>query len=604
MIALIDKPGLGNEELVESYIQGPDFPTGGIVLEGVKEIQETYATGRGGFTIRATWEVEDLGQGRRQIVVTSIPYTVNKSTLVEKIADFIVKGKVPQIQDVRDESSDEIRVVLELKRDASQDSAMAFLFKYTPLQTRFHTNLTCLVPTENPNVCAPAQLDLKSMLTHFLDFRLDVVTRRTQFDLEQLEREIHKLEAFELIFNDLDRAIELIRAADGKADAAAKLIAHFGLDEVQADAILETKLYRLAKLEIKSIRADLRDKREAAEKLRSLLESERKRWSLVRRELKAIRSAYGDLRRTQIAKEVREFEFSEENYIVKESAIVLVTRGGWFKRQKSYTDISAVRVRDNDQIGWALPATTRDVVTFFTSHGSSYTMRVNDVPATTGYGEPVQAHFDFGDGEKIVGVMTNHQGLLALSQYVGGPDDGEQLGLPGSGGQEAEIPQEVQMISISEAGQGLRFSVEPHMEVSTRRGRTFMRLEEGDRVLGVVPCRGTEIVSIASRSGRGMTFMAREISHYKGVAKGVRAMSLEAKDSVLDFALVASEYDGLEVETNRGSRQVVRASLAKFALTSRGNRGRPIIRRGHLIRSHKAPVEVSFDQDDREREEE
>lgn len=600
LIALIDKPTLEVAQLVGDYVQGPDFPTGGVLLEEGEDIVSVYETGSGTFTLRSEWHLEDAGDSNaKQIVVTSIPYTVNKSSLVEKIADHIIKGKVPQLVDVRDESTEDVRIVMELKAKADHTAAMAYLFKYTPLQHRFHTNLTCLIPTANPQVCTPSRVDLKTILQHFLTFRMQVVTRRLEFDLRKLRQEIHKLEGFELIFNDLDRALELIRASDGKADAASKLIAAFGLDEEQADAILETRLYRLAKLEIEQIRADLTIKREAASGIQEILDDESQLWKLIRKELKAIKSAYTDTRRTRVGVDVREFEYSEENYIVDEDAIVIVSKDGWFKRQKSYTELGNIRVRDNDAARWVLPATTRGTVTFFSTHGSAYTMRVNDVPSTSGYGEPVQAHFDFSDGERIVGVMTNHPRVLERYHSADvGPKQGALLA-------EAVASEDLgaQMLAITERGQGVRLGLESYEEPSTVRGRAYMRLDDGDSVVNVEPCRGDEIVAMASREGRGLTFYAHELSYYKGAAKGVRAMALDKGDSVLDFTLVHSEYDGLEVETSRGARQTVRASLAKFSPASRGNRGRWIIQRGHVIRSHRPAVEIILDEQEAQEEE-
>ena len=287
----------------------------------------------------------------------------------------MIKGKLPQIEDVRDESTDEVRVVLELKRGCEPEAPMAYLFKYTPLQHRFHVNLTCLVPTDNEQVSAPKRVSLKEILQHFLDFRMQVYTKRLEFDLAQLLKEIDRLEGFEKIFGDLDRALALIRSAEGKADAAEKLIAGFELNAAQAEAILETKLYRIAKLEIAQIRKDLAAKRKLASGLGRLLGDEGLRWREIRKELRSIRSAYGDARRTRVSEVVRELEFSEENYIIEEEAIVIVTQDGWFKRQKSYTELATIRVRDGDAVRWALPATTRGTVMCFTTHGSVYTMR-------------------------------------------------------------------------------------------------------------------------------------------------------------------------------------------------------------------------------------
>jgi DNA gyrase subunit A len=602
LMALIKKPELSIEALMTAHFKGPDFPTGGVLLEDHDALLKIYEKGHGSVTIRADWRVEDSESSshRKQIVISSIPYTVTKSSLIEKIADHVMKGKLPQIDDVRDESTDEVRVVLELKRGCDPNAAMAYLFKYTPLQHRFHINLTCLVPTENDQVCTPARLNVKDILQHFLDFRMKVLKRRLEYDLAQLEREIHRLEGFEMLFNDLDKALELIRSAEGKADAASKMMAHFELSEVQTEAILETKLYRLAKLEIEQIRADLKVKRTQAAGLETLLADDALRWREVRRELRSIRSAYGDTRRTRLSEGVKELEFSEENYIVNEHAIVIVTKDGWFKRQKSYTEIANIRVRDGDEVRWALPAKTRDTVMFFTTQGSAYTMRVNDVPSTSGYGDPVQAKFDFSDGEKIVGVMTSHKDLLARYEKL--DVEPKQMALVA----EAEVDGEegVHMLAIGENGFGVRFAIEPFLEPSTVRGRACMKLGKGEQMVNCEPCRGDEIVAIATRDGRGMTFMANEIASYKNVAKGVKAIALDKKDSVLDFTLCTTNYDGLELETNRGSIQGVRASLSKFSPIARGNRGQWVIHKGHLIRSLRKPVEVRFDVQDEEPDEE
>ncbi len=585
LVALIDRPSMDVEALVDGYINGPDFPTGGVLLESPSEIKKIYNEGSGTFTLRADWELETDG-AKKQIIVTSVPFTINKSSVVEKIAEHIISGKLPQLIDVRDESTEDVRIVLELKKGASHAAAMAYIFKHTPLQHRFHTNLTCLVPTDNPQVCSPARLDLKSMLQYFLEFRMEVVTKRTEFDLAQLLRRIHLLEGFEIIFDSLDEAIAIIRASDGKKDAREKLIERFELDQEQTDAILDTRLYRIAKLEIKEIRDELAVRRSEASKLESLLASESKRWTMIKRELRAIRSAYGDTRRTRADVDVRQFEYSEENYIIDEEVRVILTRDGWFKRQKSYSDLSTIRVRDGDEVRYVLPGTTRGVAIFFSNVGRAYTMRVDDIPSTSGYGDPIQASFDFSDGERIVGMMTDHAEVLARYE-ASVPEN--QLALIASAN---DVPPSVHMVAVSEGGLAIRFALDVYEEPSNVRGRAFMKVDEGEHVVNVEPSRGDELVSLASRDGRGLTFKVDEISTFKGVAKGVKAIALEGKDTVLDFTLAATNSEGLDVETNRGARQVVRASLSKFAPTSRGNIGRWIIKRGHLIRSHRMAVEI------------
>jgi DNA gyrase subunit A len=648
LIGLIDDPSLEVDDLVDKYIKGPDFPTGGVILNTVDEIKEIYREGSGTINMRADWEIESRDY-KKYIVIKSLPYTVNKATLVEKIASHIIDGNLPQVQDVRDESTTDVRVVLELKRGTEPDTAMAYLFKHTPLEHRFHVNVTCLVPKEQtdpltanpdlqkivekfnvaptrggkqderkkadvsviellnylrdfqagdevPPVPTPATLDLKQMLTQFRDFRMEVLVRRLLFELEKILGRIHILEAFEIIFDDLDKAIELIRASESKSSAADKLMDFFGIDDAQADAILETKLYRLAKLEIENIREELASRREEAAKIQVLLLSEEKRWEFIRNEFVALRDVYTDPRRTRVEVDVEQLEYSEADYILDEDVWVMVTKDGWFKRQKSYSDLSTIRVRDNDEVGWVMPARTPETLMFFSNMGRVYTMRVDDVPSTTGYGDPVQAYFDFDDGEQIVGVITTDRRVLqsvAPDQPSLVDDDDAEDG-------------EAQMIAITRHGQSVRFTLDGFEDPSTVKGRMFMRLAKKDEVVNVEQCTCVEeeLVTIASREGRGLTFHSREISQYKGAAKGVKAISLEGDDEVLDWTLSTGYYEGLEVETNRGRNLVISRSKSKFEPTSRGNKGRWVIKRGHLIRSYRPPVEIQKGEDDGGSEEE
>src|SRR4051812_9825085 len=243
------------------HIKGPDFPTGGQILNSKSELKEIYETGQGGVRVRGEWKLEDLPRGGKQVVITSIPYAVNKSTLVMKFGDLVRERKLTPLVDVRDESTKDVRIVLEIKKETDPELVMAYLYKHTPLQTTFGVNLTCLVPTRNPEVGAPERLDLKKILRHFLDFRFDVVTRRLDYDLKEVQRRLHILEGFEKVYDALDEMIRIIRKSEGKEDAAGKLIKRFKLDDEQADAILEMKVYRLARLEILVIEKELKEKR-------------------------------------------------------------------------------------------------------------------------------------------------------------------------------------------------------------------------------------------------------------------------------------------------------------------------------------------------------
>ena len=221
-----------------------------------------------------------------------------------------------------------------------------------------------------------------------------------------LER-IHILEGFAIVFNNLDEAIKIIRNSDGKADAAPKLIKRFELTEIQADAVLETKLYRLGKLEIRDILEELKQKRKRAAEIKKLLDDEPARWAIIRDELNQIKKTFGEPRRTLIEAPAAPLEFREEDYIIDEDSWVIVTRDGWTKRQRSFTDVASIRVRDNDVVGWIYRARARQTITFFTDRGIGYTLRVNDIPLTTGHGEPIQKQFAFEDQEHIVGVVCH-----------------------------------------------------------------------------------------------------------------------------------------------------------------------------------------------------
>ena len=284
-VFLIDAAEVTPKRLLK-LVKGPDFPTGGELLCSKQELADIYETGHGSVKLRGTWEhVPGKRRGDSDaIIITSTPYAVERKTVVEKIAEVIVKRKLAPLLDVRDESTDEVRVVLEVKRGADPHLVMAYLFKHTPLQTNVNFNLTCLIPTEEGS-SAPRRLGLVEILNEFLDFRLITVTRRIEHELKLLLRRIHILEGFEIVFDALDQAIRIIRRSDGRQDAARKLIGRFGLSEMQADAILDLRLYRLSKLEILAIHKELAEKRALARKLQALLKSESKLWDLVKDEL-------------------------------------------------------------------------------------------------------------------------------------------------------------------------------------------------------------------------------------------------------------------------------------------------------------------------------
>ncbi|MFK7848933.1 MAG: DNA topoisomerase (ATP-hydrolyzing) subunit A [Rhodothermales bacterium] len=581
LMYVISSPNARIETLVQKFIKGPDFPTGGRILNTEEELINIYKTGDGTVDIRGEYKFE----GKSKIIIHSIPYGLNKSDLIEKIAAHIIGGKVPQIVDIRDESTDEVRIVLELKRGSNAEAAMAYLLKHTPLQTRFHVNMTCLVPTANPDVPAPQKVDLATILRAFLDFRMEVLIRRLRFELEQLEKRIHILNGFIIIFDALDEAIKIIRSSKNKKDAAQRLMHRFRLDDIQTEAILETKLYKLSSMEIDAIRLELEEKERMAQEIRELLADEPARWKVIRNELKEVKKAYGDVRRSEIAGPDDGITYSEEDYIIDETVSVIVTRDGWVKRQKSYTDLSSIRVREGDEVGWALPGSTRATVGFFTNFGKAYTLRIDQLANTTGYGEPIQKLFDFTDRERIVGVASFDERALPKpsKEPNGAPElfgeDGEE--------KEGEGPY---VLGVSRGGLAVKIAIAGYMEASTRSGRRFMRLGKGDETLGVEFSAGHENMCLVTKEGLALIFPVHQIPAVQSAAKGVIAMRLNKGDAIFGYTISAAARKGLTVETSRGRTEVVRTT--KFKISNRGNKGSSIINRGHITKVFQEPVEI------------
>ena len=286
---------------------------------------------------------------------------------------------------------------LVLKRDADLAKVLAYLHRHTPLQSNFNVNLTCLVPTGNRELSRPERCDLKTILAYFLNFREEVVRRRLENELDGLARRLHILEGFVTVFDALDDILKIIRRSDGKKDAAKKIMARYPLDAEQTDAILELKLYRLARLEINVIREELDAKRKRSDEIEKLLRSEEGRWKIVGAEIKALRDAYkadhSMARRTTIEVVEDEPEFKADDFIIDEDAVVLVSRDGWIKRQKEVKDLKKTKLREGDRVIAAEPGSTRATIVFFSNFGSAYSCRKVDIPATTGYGEPIQKRF-------------------------------------------------------------------------------------------------------------------------------------------------------------------------------------------------------------------
>jgi DNA gyrase subunit A len=548
-MALIADDTLETKDLLK-YIKGPDFPTGGQITNSKKELRDIYETGQGSVRVRGEWKLEEVKRGGPpQIVVTSIPFGLTKASIVERIADVILGKKLPMLLDVRDESTDDVRMVLELKPGADPNLVMAYLYKHTPLETPFHVNLTCLVPTANREIAGPARLDLKAMLREFLAFREEVVTRRFEFELRELERRIHLLQGFEIIFDALDETIRIIRKSDGKADAAEKIMKRFGIDDVQTEAILELKLYKLARLEIEIIRSELGEKRGRAKEIRTILGDKKKLWGVIRGELAAVAAKFDDKRRSKIGGAGGDdLEFVAEDFIIDEEVTVVLSRDGWMKRLREVKDLSSTRLREGDAVLAAVKGSTKEPLALFSNLGTCYVMRVNDVPPSTGYGEPVQKLFNLKDGERIVAAS-----LVSTAQ----------------------MPASTALAAVSKGGFGLRFALDSHREISTRAGRKFAKVVDGDEVVGIVKAPDGKVLTVITEKGRAIFCKTSDLPELANPGRGVAVIKLDEDDGVVGVAVSApKEKDACEVETDTGRK--ISVGPGRFEVTARGGKGQPI----------------------------
>ena len=577
LIKFIENPELSSVQLCK-WVKGPDFPTGGQILNSQDELKQIYKTGQGAIRLRGTWEEGPSTRGGKTVYITSIPYATNKATLVERIAEVVIGRKLPPLVDVRDVSTDDVRIALELKKDADERMVMAYPYKHTPLQTSVPVNLTCLEPTENEMVGAPKRLSLHEILWHFLHFRLDVVTRRLEHELAALKKRMHILEGFEKVFDALDEILTIVRKSDGKADAAGKIISRFALDAEQTDAILELKIYRLARLEILIVQKELAERRRRAREIAALLKDEGSRWDIVKIEIEEVRRKYGDPkidpRRTAIESDEGEAEYTAEDFIVEEDNVVIVTRDGWVKRQKEVKDLSTTRLREGDAVLAAAAGSTRSTVVFFTNFGTAYTARIVDIPASTGHGEPIQRLFKFKDGERVVAAQSLDP---RVAKHIKARKEGD-------------VPP-FHALAVTSDGYSLRFSVEPFVEASTRAGRRFARVPDGHDIVNVEMVTGDETVIVATRQARALLCKAAEINFLSGPGRGVILIKLAKDDDrVLGFMASKGDRDLMVVETTRGAEQTI--STTKYEVTSRGGRGRELLQRGQFVRVVPQPPDV------------
>jgi DNA gyrase subunit A len=571
-ILLIDEPEATTAQLLDK-LKGPDFPLGGRILADRKTLRTIYEEGSGSIKVQAEWKVEELPRGKRQIVVTSIPYGVNKGVLEEKIGAIIANRELPQLLNLVNESNEKegMRLVLEIKADAEPEVVMAYLFKHTALQENFACNFTCLVPAGG-NAVRPERLGLKDMLRYFLDFRLATVRRRLEHDLRRLQARIHVLEGFRKVFNALDEALTIIRSSAGKAEAAARLQEQIGLDGIQADAILEIMLYRIARLEIKKILDELREKKEEAKKIEELLRSERRLWALVKKELEEVGMQHGDRRRSRIVSEEETPAFDPEAYIVRENAHIVLTRDGWIKRVGRLASVEGTRVREGDAVLAVVPGNTLDHVIFFSDDGLAYTLRIHEVPASAGYGEPISKFFRLNEGARIVAALSTDPRFTPPDQPA-----------------EHDEPPTPHLLVITALGQTLRLPLAGFRAESTVKGRQFIKLNDGDAVVAVYLLRGERSLMLASQQGHVLHFPLDEIPTLAGVGKGVIGIKLADGDRCLGGVLIRNQNDCLTVETS-GNKTM--EFFGSRELASRGGKGFEAVKRTRFVRIVPPPIQL------------
>ncbi|WP_424933187.1 DNA topoisomerase IV subunit A [Amaricoccus macauensis] len=423
---LIKFPNAGDDKLLD-FVEGPDFPTGGIIIEPRAAIKDAYRTGRGSIRLRARWSVEDLGRGQWQIVVTEIPYQVQKGKLIERIAELINAKKVPILADVRDESAEDIRLILEPRsRTVDANVLMETLFRNSDLETRFSMNMNVLIDGRTPKVCS-----LKEVLRAFVDHRREVLLRRSRFRLGKIAQRLEVLEGFIVAFLNLDRVIEIIRYED---EPKAVLMAEFELTDVQAEAILNMRLRNLRKLEEMELRRERDDLLAERDELQALVGSEELQWAKISSELRDIRKQFGKgspggARRTEFADAPDIKEVSLEAMIEREPITVVCSKMGWIRAHKGHLDPdSELKFKDGDGPGFFLHAETTSKLLLLGSNGRMFTLQASQLPGGRGMGEPVRLMVDMPNEVEPISLRVHEPGgkLLVASSAGDGfilPED-------------------------------------------------------------------------------------------------------------------------------------------------------------------------------------
>jgi topoisomerase-4 subunit A len=410
-LELVRNPNVGTDQLLR-HIKGPDFPTGGILVESQEAMREAYETGRGGFRVRAKWEVEKSKAGSWVIIITEIPYQVQKARLIEQIAQLLEEKKLPLLADLRDESTEQVRVVLEPKsRNVEPAVLMETLFRATPLESRFPLNMNVLDANRTPRV-----MSLKEVLRAWLDHRHEVLQRRTNHRLGAIARRLEILDGYLIAYLNLDEVIRIIREED---EPKPRLMERFGLNDTQAEAILNMRLRALRRLEEMEIRKEHKKLSAEQKKLQALMKSEAARWETIAEEIESMRARFGDgalgARRTATGAVLPEVVVDEAAFVEREPITVILSEKGWIRAQKGHVSLDGeLRFKEGDSLFIALHAETTDRLVLFATNGKAFTLKADAIPRGRGDGQPVRLMLDLTNEDAVVALFVHREGLRYL----------------------------------------------------------------------------------------------------------------------------------------------------------------------------------------------
>jgi DNA gyrase subunit A len=514
-VHLIDNPDATTDELL-SFVKGPDFPTGGIIFDE-KEIKHAYATGKGGVITRGEAEIVEGKKGQFQIIITSIPYRVNKADLIVKIADLVRDKKIEGIKDIRDESTNDIRIAIDLKTGAFPQKVLNYLYKHTQLEDTFHLNVVCLVDG------VPQTLPLRSILEEFIGHRLIVVRRRTEFDLKEARAREHILLGLSKALDHIDEVIKTIKQSKDTGDAKIALMKKFGFSELQTLAILDMKLQRLAGLERKKIEDELNDIQKKIAGFEALLGSERKMRDVIKGELTQAAEKYGDDRRTKVMKGGVQ-AFSAEDLIPEEENVVVFTQGGYIKRtnpseyhaqKRGGVGVIDLNTKEEDFVTMLAGASTHDDLLFFTDRGKVYQLKMYELPegkrATKG--KSVMNFLSLSDGENVTSI-------LPLSKEVKGSAAG--------------------VLMVTKQGTVKKVSAESFHDVR-RSGIIAITLEKDDKLIATATVSPGDEALLVTRKGQSIRFKESDARAMGRSAGGVRGIRLSAQDEVVGLSVVSKK---------------------------------------------------------------